>query len=99
MASSWKLTLLLAFVHGMTVEAFVNPSLQAVSSDMCQKDDASPSALKMGNVFDDIQNFFSEFGDNKKGNDASEDEETTENRIVTIPGKFLFVLGCPFSLF
>lgn len=49
--------------------------------------DATSSSLGMGSMFDDIQNFFSEFGGGNQ-NDATEDGETTENRIVTIPGKF-----------
>ena len=99
MAVAWKLSLLLAFIHGLAVEAFLKPSIQqSFSLKVSWKDGhSSSSGLLMGNLFDDMGNMFEDIrnsfsagfgGDNSQNNAASEeDDETTENRIITIPGE------------
>jgi hypothetical protein len=84
MTSRKLILLLFASVGGFTVEAFL-PTQSLPCSKLIESD--SSSALQMGNLFDDIQNFFNELGGNKKDEKSSQEKETTENRIVTIPGE------------
>ena len=86
-----RVSLLLSFLNG--IAAFVHPVeypglSRAVSHNGLNRDETLP-VLEMGSMFDDIQNFFSEFG----GNKAQEENETTENRIVTIPGKLPLLIS------